>query len=144
MNFPTELAATDGAHVAVVVGIGALILLPVIFFVAALVSILGSPLTGGMRLVWVVFAFCAPFRGPLRPVRLSTGGATPWSARSTPAPTSAMAKPAPKKVQIEADRKPTSPTVPGGSRRSTSNVTRSHQSQRARHAPQAPDDPRIR
>ncbi|WIX75687.1 PLD nuclease N-terminal domain-containing protein [Amycolatopsis carbonis] len=65
MNFPTELAATDGAHIAAAVGIGALCLIPLIFFVAALVSILRSPLTGGMRLVWIVFAFCAPFLGPL-------------------------------------------------------------------------------
>ncbi|MEU4674738.1 PLD nuclease N-terminal domain-containing protein [Amycolatopsis sp. NPDC023774] len=62
---PTALAATDGAHVAVAVGIVALCLITVIFFVAALVSILGSPLTGGMRLVWIVFAFCAPILGPL-------------------------------------------------------------------------------
>ncbi|GAB3157896.1 hypothetical protein GCM10027258_67840 [Amycolatopsis stemonae] len=34
-------------------------------FLAALVSILGSRLTGGMKLVWVIFAFCAPFLGSL-------------------------------------------------------------------------------
>jgi hypothetical protein len=35
------------------------------FFLAALISILRSELTGGMKLVWVVFAFCAPFLGCL-------------------------------------------------------------------------------
>ncbi|MEU4670277.1 PLD nuclease N-terminal domain-containing protein [Amycolatopsis sp. NPDC023774] len=70
MTIPTALAAAaqDGPHaanIAVVVGIIALILIPVVFFLAALVSVLGSPLRGGMKLVWVVFAFCAPFLGPL-------------------------------------------------------------------------------
>ncbi|MFI5614939.1 PLD nuclease N-terminal domain-containing protein [Amycolatopsis sp. NPDC051903] len=70
MNFPTALAAAsqhtaDGASIAVAIGIGVVILLPAIFFLAALISILGSPLTGGMKFVWVVFAFCAPFLGPL-------------------------------------------------------------------------------
>ncbi|PRY40554.1 PLD nuclease N-terminal domain-containing protein [Umezawaea tangerina] len=36
-----------------------------VLFVAALVSVLRSRLTGGMKLVWVVFAFCAPFLGSL-------------------------------------------------------------------------------
>lgn len=35
----------------------------VAFFLGALVSILRSPLAGGMKLVWVIFAFCAPFLG---------------------------------------------------------------------------------
>jgi hypothetical protein len=43
----------------------ALLLAFVVLFLAALVSILGSPLTGGMKLVWVGFAFCAPFLGSL-------------------------------------------------------------------------------
>ncbi|MEV6621754.1 PLD nuclease N-terminal domain-containing protein [Amycolatopsis sp. NPDC051106] len=43
----------------------ALLLAVVVLFLAALVSILGSRLTGGMKLVWVVFAFCAPFLGCL-------------------------------------------------------------------------------
>ena len=37
----------------------------VIFFLAAVVSILGSRQSGGMKLVWIIFAFCAPFLGPL-------------------------------------------------------------------------------
>jgi|tagenome__1003787_1003787.scaffolds.fasta_scaffold10364781_1 hypothetical protein len=37
----------------------------VIFFLAALVSILGSRQSGGMKLVWIIFAFCAPFVGPV-------------------------------------------------------------------------------
>ncbi|WP_206784874.1 PLD nuclease N-terminal domain-containing protein [Amycolatopsis sp. MtRt-6] len=44
---------------------GAAVLAFAVLFLAALVSILRSPLTGGMKLVWVVFAFCAPFLGSL-------------------------------------------------------------------------------
>jgi hypothetical protein len=44
---------------------GAVVLAFVVLFVSALFSILGSRLTGGMKLVWVVFAFCAPFLGSL-------------------------------------------------------------------------------
>jgi Phospholipase_D-nuclease N-terminal len=36
-----------------------------VFFVAALISVLGSHESGGMKLVWIIFAFCAPFLGPL-------------------------------------------------------------------------------
>lgn len=49
-----------------VVGVlGAVALAFVVLFLGALVSILGSGLTGGMKVVWVVFAFCAPFLGSL-------------------------------------------------------------------------------
>ncbi|SFS51020.1 PLD nuclease N-terminal domain-containing protein [Saccharopolyspora flava] len=34
-------------------------------FVCAVVSIIGSPLSFGMTLVWLVIAFCAPFLGVL-------------------------------------------------------------------------------
>jgi len=44
---------------------GAVVLAFVVLFLSALVSILGSRLTGGMKLVWVIFAFCAPFLGSL-------------------------------------------------------------------------------
>ncbi|WP_410667531.1 PLD nuclease N-terminal domain-containing protein [Amycolatopsis sp. cmx-4-68] len=44
---------------------GAAVLAFAVLFLSALVSILGSRLTGGMKLVWVVFAFCAPFLGSL-------------------------------------------------------------------------------
>ena len=37
----------------------------VVFFLAALISILGSRQSGGMKLVWIIFAFCAPFLGPV-------------------------------------------------------------------------------
>jgi uncharacterized RDD family membrane protein YckC len=57
--------AGDAGHYAAAAGIIALILLPVVFFLAALISILGSRQSGGMKLVWLVFAFCAPFLGPL-------------------------------------------------------------------------------
>jgi membrane protein DedA with SNARE-associated domain len=36
-----------------------------LLFLAALVSVLRSRQPGGMKLVWVVFAFCAPFLGSL-------------------------------------------------------------------------------
>jgi hydrogenase-4 membrane subunit HyfE len=51
-----------------VVGAGVLFAIVAAFgllFVAALVSVLRSRLSGGMKLVWVVFAFCAPFLGSL-------------------------------------------------------------------------------
>jgi membrane protein DedA with SNARE-associated domain len=41
------------------------VLLPAVLFVAALVSILASHQTSGMKVVWVVFALCAPFLGPV-------------------------------------------------------------------------------
>ncbi|VVJ22407.1 Uncharacterised protein [Amycolatopsis camponoti] len=44
---------------------GAVVLAFLGLFLGALISILGSRLTGGMKLVWVVFAFCAPFLGSL-------------------------------------------------------------------------------
>ncbi|MEU6128874.1 PLD nuclease N-terminal domain-containing protein [Saccharopolyspora sp. NPDC047091] len=37
----------------------------VFLFIAALISILGSGLSGGMKLVWIVLAFIAPFLGSL-------------------------------------------------------------------------------
>ncbi|HEY3472919.1 MAG TPA: PLD nuclease N-terminal domain-containing protein [Amycolatopsis sp.] len=43
----------------------AVVLAFAVLFLAALISILGSRLTGGMKLVWVIFAFCAPFLGSL-------------------------------------------------------------------------------
>ncbi|MCX2731467.1 PLD nuclease N-terminal domain-containing protein [Saccharopolyspora sp. NFXS83] len=36
-----------------------------LLFISALISILGSALSGGMKLVWVVVAFMAPFLGSL-------------------------------------------------------------------------------
>ncbi|HET6704318.1 PLD nuclease N-terminal domain-containing protein [Amycolatopsis sp.] len=42
---------------------GAALLAFAVLFLAALIGILRSPLTGTMKLVWVVFAFCAPFLG---------------------------------------------------------------------------------
>jgi hypothetical protein len=43
----------------------ALVAVPLLLFFGALISVLGSRLSGGMKLVWVVFAFCAPFLGPV-------------------------------------------------------------------------------
>jgi hypothetical protein len=49
-----------GAGVVFAIAVGFALL-----FVAALVSVLRSRQSGGMKLVWVVFAFCAPFLGSL-------------------------------------------------------------------------------
>ncbi|HWD01563.1 MAG TPA: PLD nuclease N-terminal domain-containing protein [Amycolatopsis sp.] len=70
MTIPTALASAaqtghEFAGVSLGIGIVVLVLAPMILFLAALVSVLGSPLTGGMKVVWVVFAFCAPLLGPL-------------------------------------------------------------------------------
>jgi hypothetical protein len=45
--------------------IGLVTLAWLVLFVAALISIIGSPHTGGMKLAWLVFAFVAPFLGSL-------------------------------------------------------------------------------
>ena len=46
-------------------GVGLVALALVVLFIGALVSVLRSGMTGGMKVVWVVFAFCAPFLGPV-------------------------------------------------------------------------------
>ncbi|MCS7479542.1 PLD nuclease N-terminal domain-containing protein [Umezawaea endophytica] len=46
-------------------GIGLVVLALAALFIGALVSVLRSGMTGGMKVVWVVFAFCAPFLGPV-------------------------------------------------------------------------------
>jgi hypothetical protein len=46
-------------------GIGLVALALFALFIGALVSVLRSGLTGGMKVVWIVFAFCAPFLGPV-------------------------------------------------------------------------------
>lgn len=46
-------------------GITGLLIALAVLFIAALVSVLRSPLTGGMKLVWIVIAFVAPFLGSL-------------------------------------------------------------------------------
>lgn len=65
-----ELAANDstGGLIGSGILVGAALLLvigQVVLFIAALVSVLRSPLTGAMKLVWVVVAFIAPFLGPV-------------------------------------------------------------------------------
>ncbi|WP_031464981.1 PLD nuclease N-terminal domain-containing protein [Sciscionella sediminilitoris] len=37
----------------------------VVFIVAAFVSIIFSNIDGGMKIVWLIFALCAPFLGSL-------------------------------------------------------------------------------
>lgn len=46
-------------------GIGLVALGLVALFVGALVSVLRADMSGSMKVVWVVFAFCAPFLGPV-------------------------------------------------------------------------------
>ncbi|SDZ30238.1 Phospholipase_D-nuclease N-terminal [Amycolatopsis xylanica] len=62
-----HLLATQARPEAWIAGglIIAVILAFALLFLGALISILGSPLSGGMKLVWVIFAFCAPFLGSL-------------------------------------------------------------------------------
>jgi hypothetical protein len=48
-----------------VVVVGLLVVAYLVFFIATLISILGSAQSGGTKLVWIIFAFCAPFLGPL-------------------------------------------------------------------------------
>ncbi|WP_409185679.1 PLDc N-terminal domain-containing protein [Amycolatopsis sp. VS8301801F10] len=55
----------EGLQFAAIAGIALLVAFPVLLFIGALVSVLGSPLGFGMKFVWVVFAFCAPFLGPM-------------------------------------------------------------------------------
>lgn len=57
---PTPIFAMGGLGV-----IGLLLLGWLVLFVAALISILASPHTGGMKIVWLVLAFMAPFVGSL-------------------------------------------------------------------------------
>ncbi|WP_116199265.1 PLDc N-terminal domain-containing protein [Amycolatopsis circi] len=54
-----------GLQFAAVAGMVALVAFPILLFIGALVSVLGSPLGLGMKFVWVIFAFCAPFLGPM-------------------------------------------------------------------------------
>jgi Phospholipase_D-nuclease N-terminal len=57
---PQQIWGPVVAAVLVIVMIGY-----VVFFLAALISVLGSRQSGGMKLVWIIFAFCAPFLGPV-------------------------------------------------------------------------------
>ena len=55
----------DALNWAFAAAVGVVLLGLFLFFVGALVSVLRSGLTGGMKVVWVLFAFWAPFLGPL-------------------------------------------------------------------------------
>jgi hypothetical protein len=57
---PQQIWGPVAAAVLVIAALGY-----VVFFLAALISILGSRQSGGMKLVWIIFAFCAPFLGPV-------------------------------------------------------------------------------
>ncbi|MDX3243801.1 PLD nuclease N-terminal domain-containing protein [Streptomyces sp. ME18-1-4] len=61
------LAATGGELIGAAVTAGFLLcgLACLVFFISTLVSILKSPLAGGMKVVWIILAFSAPFLGSL-------------------------------------------------------------------------------
>ncbi len=65
----TVLAAADPGSQAAAMGllgaVGLGLLAYAVLFIGALISILSSAHTGGMKLAWVVFAFIAPFIGSL-------------------------------------------------------------------------------
>ncbi|MCX2733798.1 PLD nuclease N-terminal domain-containing protein [Saccharopolyspora sp. NFXS83] len=64
----SALAASTGEQVGAWVltgGVLAVVAAFAVLFIAALISILGSGLSGGMKLVWIVLAFLAPFLGSL-------------------------------------------------------------------------------
>lgn len=61
-------AAEPGAQIAgfgILGAAGLALLAYAVLFIGALISILASAHTGGMKLAWVVFAFVAPFLGSL-------------------------------------------------------------------------------
>ncbi|MDA3642915.1 PLD nuclease N-terminal domain-containing protein [Saccharopolyspora indica] len=62
----TSLALDDGMYQ---FGTLVLIALPLLLYVgliiAALISVLGSPQTFGMKVVWIIFVFVAPFLGSI-------------------------------------------------------------------------------
>lgn len=61
------LAATGGEVISAAVTAVFLLcgLACLVLFISTLVSILRSPLAAGMKLVWIILAFLAPFLGPL-------------------------------------------------------------------------------
>ncbi|WP_243791870.1 PLD nuclease N-terminal domain-containing protein [Saccharopolyspora gloriosae] len=62
----TDLISEDSILAALVINLPLVLLAGyALLFIAALFSILGSALSGGMKLVWVVVAFMAPFLGSL-------------------------------------------------------------------------------
>jgi hypothetical protein len=71
MPIQLVLAATGasgigpGTRVLAAVVTCVLVLAFLVFFLRALAGILRSGLSGGMKTLWVIFAFCAPFLGCL-------------------------------------------------------------------------------
>ncbi len=65
LYFALERESPNLGNVVAVIAIGLVVLAYFAFFIGALVSVLRSDQSGGMKLVWVIFAFCAPFLGPL-------------------------------------------------------------------------------
>lgn len=63
---PTDLISEDGVLAALMINFPLVVLAAyALLFIGALISILGSALSGGMKLVWVIVAFMAPFLGSL-------------------------------------------------------------------------------
>jgi uncharacterized RDD family membrane protein YckC len=63
-----NLTSHTTTHVAGILAGGVVVLLLVgylLLFLGALVSVLGSPQSGGMKLVWCLVVFAAPFLGSL-------------------------------------------------------------------------------
>lgn len=56
---------TQLVHVFGAVGLIGVVVAALLFVLAAVVSVLRSPLSGGMKLVWFVFVWVAPFVGSL-------------------------------------------------------------------------------
>jgi ABC-type transport system involved in multi-copper enzyme maturation permease subunit len=60
MNLSQDQTAVLGAALL----IGAVVVCALLI-IGALISTLASPLTGGMKLVWIIFIFIAPFIGSI-------------------------------------------------------------------------------
>jgi phospholipase D-like protein len=60
-----NVALSEGWGTTAAIGTGLAVVAYLVFFIGALISILGSAQSGGMKLIWIIFAFCAPFLGPL-------------------------------------------------------------------------------
>lgn len=65
LSFALSEQAERAWGVGAVVVIGLLVVAYLVFFIGTLISILGSTQSGGTKLVWIIFAFFAPFLGPL-------------------------------------------------------------------------------
>jgi hypothetical protein len=67
---------SNAAHILGATAILGVIVAYALFVLAAVVSVLRSPLSGGMKLVWFVFVWVAPFVGSLLWFLIGRGNAT--------------------------------------------------------------------